>query len=303
MVAVGGDSGTGKATLCAGLRAIFGEDRCTEVRLDGYFGLNRAQRYAVGITALDPRAHDFAAMDEGLQQLANGGSIVKPVYDHLLGSIATTETVEPRDIVLVQGLFPLYTRVLRALFDVSVWLEPDPELKLAWTIHRDITERGYREDQVRAELERRKADYEKYIAPQAEYADIRASFSRTGVTFHKSSRLSRWTITISPARRPGCGCSTTARVPTRAPSPKSTPASAMRTRARSPTRSGTGSATVMLPRGPRAWARIRPRTVRRSRRRSRSRSCSWRGGSRSSPTTSPGRSPSSRGHIPRPRAV
>jgi len=189
MVAVGGDSGTGKATLCAGLRAIFGEDRCTEVRLDGYFGLNRAQRYAVGITALDPRAHDFAAMDEGLQQLANGGSIVKPVYDHLLGSIATTETVEPRDIVLVQGLFPLYTRVLRALFDVSVWLEPDPELKLAWTIHRDITERGYREDQVRAELERRKADYEKFIAPQAEYADIRASFSRTGVTFHKSSRL------------------------------------------------------------------------------------------------------------------
>jgi phosphoribulokinase len=189
MVAVGGDSGTGKATLCAGLRAIFGEDRCTEVRLDGYFGLNRAQRYAVGITALDPRAHDFAAMDEGLRMLADGGAISKPVYDHLLGSINGAETVEPRDIVLVQGLFPLYTRVLRSLFDVSVWLEPDPELKLAWTIHRDITERGYREDQVRAELERRKADYEKYIAPQAEYADIRAVFTRAGVTFHKSSRL------------------------------------------------------------------------------------------------------------------
>jgi phosphoribulokinase len=189
MVAVGGDSGTGKATLCAGLRAIFGEDRCTEVRLDGYFGLNRAQRYAVGITALDPRAHDFAAMDEALLQLANGAPITKPVYDHLLGSINGAETVEPREIVLVQGLFPLYTRVLRSLFDVSVWLEPDPELKLAWTIHRDVSERGYREDQVRAELERRKADYEKYIAPQAEYADIRACFTRSGVAFHKSSRL------------------------------------------------------------------------------------------------------------------
>ncbi|MDB5027685.1 MAG: putative Phosphoribulokinase/uridine kinase family [Candidatus Eremiobacteraeota bacterium] len=189
MVAVGGDSGTGKATLCAGLRAIFGDDRCTEVRLDGYFGLNRAQRYAVGITALDPRSHDFAAMDEGLMQLANGGTIVKPVYDHLRGAIASTETIEPRDIVLVQGLFPLYTRVLRALFDVSVWLEPDPELKLAWTIHRDTTERGYREDQVRAELERRSADYERHIAPQAEHADIRASFTPNGVTFHKSGRL------------------------------------------------------------------------------------------------------------------
>jgi len=189
MVAVSGDSGTGKATLCAGLREIFGQERCTEVRLDGYFGLNRAQRHAVGITALDPRAHDFAAMDEDLTKLAHGGTITKPVYDHRRGAIASLETIEPREIVLVQGLFPLYTSVLRALFDVSVWLEPDPELKLAWTIHRDVSERGYREEQVRAELERRRADYETYIAPQAAYADIRASFGRRAVTFHKSGRL------------------------------------------------------------------------------------------------------------------
>jgi phosphoribulokinase len=189
MVAVGGDSGTGKATLCAGLRAIFGDDRCTEVRLDGYLGLNRAQRNAVGITALDPRAHNFAAMDDDLSQLARGGAITKPVYDHLLGAISTTETVEPRDIVLVQGLFPLYTRVLRSLFDVAVWLEPQPELKQDWTIRRDTTERGYREEQVRAEMERRRADYAAYIAPQAEFADIRACFNERGVTFHKSGRL------------------------------------------------------------------------------------------------------------------
>jgi uridine kinase len=189
MVAVGGDSGSGKATLCAGLREIFGDDRCTEVRLDGYFGLNRAQRYAVGITALDPRAHDFAAMDEDLTRLAHGSTITKPVYNHQLGAISSLESVEPREIVLVQGLFPLYTSVLRALFDVSVWLEPDPELKLAWTIRRDVAERGYREEQVRAELQRRRHDYETFIAPQAAHADIRVSFGRAGVTFHKSARL------------------------------------------------------------------------------------------------------------------
>jgi phosphoribulokinase len=189
MVAVGGDSGTGKQTLCEGLRAIFGDERCTEVRLDGYLALNRAERNAVGMTALDPRAHDFAAMDEDLSQLARGGAITKPVYDHLRGAIATTETVEPREIVLVQGLFPLYTRVLRSLFDVAVWLEPDPRLKEQWMIHRDTTQRGYREEQVRAEIERRRSDYERFIAPQAEFADIRASFNEGGVTFHKSGRL------------------------------------------------------------------------------------------------------------------
>lgn len=189
MVAVGGDSGSGKVTFCAGLRAIFGDDRCTEVRLDGYFGLNRAQRHAAGLTALDPRAHNFAAMDEDLWQLAHGGTVVKPVYDHLLGALNAMETVEPREIVLVQGLFPLYTRVLRSFFDVSVWLEPDPALKLQWTLFRDTTQRGYRDEQVRAELARRRGDYERYIAPQAQYADIRATFTAAGVTFDKSGRL------------------------------------------------------------------------------------------------------------------
>jgi phosphoribulokinase len=189
MVAVGGDSGTGKVTLCKGLREIFGEDRCVEVRLDGYFGLNRAQRHAVGITALDPRAHNFAQMEEDLWNLAQGRTIEKPVYDHRRGAVSRVKTIEPREIILVQGMFPLYTWALRSLFDVAVWLEPDAKLKLEWTLHRDTTERGYNEEQVRAEIARRRPDYEKYIAPQAHYADLRAVFSTSGVTFYKSARL------------------------------------------------------------------------------------------------------------------
>ena len=189
MVAVGGDSGTGKVTLCKGLREIFGDERCVEVRLDGYLGLNRVQRHAVGFTALDPRAHNFAQMEEDLWHLAHGRAIEKPMYDHRRGAVDRYETIEPREIILVQGLFPLYTWALRSLFDVSVWLEPDAGLKRDWTIYRDTTERGYYEEQVRAEIERRRPDYEKYIAPQAHYADVRACFTPGGVTFYKSARL------------------------------------------------------------------------------------------------------------------
>lgn len=189
MVAVGGDSGTGKVTLCNGLRDIFGADRCSEVRLDGYFGRDRAQRKAVGITALDPRAHNFAQMEEDLWHLAHGRAIQKPVYDHRRGAVGRHETIEPREIILVQGMFPLYTWALRSLFDVAVWLEPDARLKTEWTIHRDTTERGYNEPQVRAEIERRRPDYEQYLAPQARYADLRAVFSHSGVTFYKTARL------------------------------------------------------------------------------------------------------------------
>jgi phosphoribulokinase len=189
MVAVGGDSGTGKVTLCKGLREIFGDERCVEVRLDGYLGLNRVQRHAVGMTALDPRAHNFAQMEEDLWHLAHGRAIEKPMYDHRRGAVDRYETIEPREIILVQGLFPLYTWALRSLFDVSVWLEPDAGLKRDWAIYRDTTERGYYEEQVRAEIERRRPDYEKYIAPQAHYADVRACFTPGGVTFYKSARL------------------------------------------------------------------------------------------------------------------
>jgi phosphoribulokinase len=178
MVAVGGDSGTGKTTLCRGLEEIFGSDRILTICLDDYHSLDRAQRKATGITALDPRANNFAAMEEDLATLHDGYPVVKPVYDHHDGTITGPEYVEPRPIVVVQGLFPLYTRTLRSLFDVAVWLNPEDDLKIAWKIQRDSAQRGYTPEQVRVEIDLRQPDIRKHIAPQAHYADVTIEFFR-----------------------------------------------------------------------------------------------------------------------------
>jgi phosphoribulokinase len=178
MIAVGGDSGTGKTTLCRGLDKIFGAERIETICLDDYHALDRRQRTAVGLTALNPRANNFAAMEEDLWALREGCAIQKPVYDHADGSIKGPERVEPKEIVVVQGLFPLYTRSLRGLFDVAVWLDPETELKFSWKVQRDVTQRGYTEAQVRAEIEKREPDVRAYIAPQAKYADLTVRFSR-----------------------------------------------------------------------------------------------------------------------------
>ncbi|HTW82705.1 MAG TPA: phosphoribulokinase [Candidatus Sulfotelmatobacter sp.] len=178
MVAVGGDSGTGKTTLCAGLHAIFGPERIAEVCLDDYHSLDRAQRAAVGLTALNPRANDFATMEEDLWRIAHGQTIEKPVYDHRDGTFGARERLEAKPIVIVHGLFPLYTRTLRSLFDVSVWLDPQLELKIAWKIQRDLAQRGYTEPGVRAEIARRQADIDAHISPQQAHADLRVRFSR-----------------------------------------------------------------------------------------------------------------------------
>ena len=178
MIAVGGDSGSGKTTLCRGIFNIFGGARIETICLDDYHSLDRAQRKLLGFTALDPRANNFALMEEQLWMLREGRAIEKPVYDHSDGTITGPERVEPREIIVVQGLFPLYTRALRGLFDVTVWLNPEDELKIAWKIQRDVAQRGYTEEQVRAEIAARQSDINAHIVPQAEHADLVVRFER-----------------------------------------------------------------------------------------------------------------------------
>lgn len=191
MIAVGGDSATGKTTLCDGLRRILGEPRVTTIRLDDYHAFTRAQRAAAGITALDPRATNFAKMEHDLCSLRAAHTIRKPVYDHADGTFGAPELIEPREIVLVHGLFPLYTPALRALFDLAVWLDPEPELKLTWKIRRDVGRRGYSETAVREEIARRRLDLVAHIEPQARHADLTIRFFRPHdwEAHHDESRL------------------------------------------------------------------------------------------------------------------
>ena len=62
-VAIGGDSGSGKSTLTAGFYRIFPYDQITSVCLDDYHGLDRRERKLIGVTAMDPRANNFALME------------------------------------------------------------------------------------------------------------------------------------------------------------------------------------------------------------------------------------------------
>jgi len=179
MIAVGGDSGSGKTTLCRGFERIFGSDRLTIVSLDDYHSLDRAQRKLVDISSLDPLASNFAAMEEDLWAVREGRAIEKPVYDHATGRFAARKRVEPSEILVIQGLFPLYTRALRSLFDITVWVDPEAALKMAWKQQRDILDRGYSRAEASDEIERRQAEVDAFITPQSRYADLTLTFYRT----------------------------------------------------------------------------------------------------------------------------
>jgi phosphoribulokinase len=116
-------------------------------------------------------------MEQHLQLLALGRPILKPVYDHSTGSLVRPVLVEPREFVIVEGLLPLHTKLARACFDITVYLDPPEEIRRKWKIRRDCAERGYTEDAVLAELDRREPDSATFIRPQRQWADMAIKFA------------------------------------------------------------------------------------------------------------------------------
>jgi phosphoribulokinase len=177
-VGIGGDSGSGKTTLASAFFSLFGSERITAVCLDDYHSLDRRQRALVGLTALNPRANNFALMEDQVWALKRGESILKPVYDHSDGTLRPPERIEPREVVIMQGLHPFLVPGVRHAFDLRVWLDPEPELRLEWKLQRDIAKRGYAREQVLAEIEARRPDAEAYINTQRQHADMVVRFYR-----------------------------------------------------------------------------------------------------------------------------
>ncbi|MCP9949351.1 phosphoribulokinase [Actinomadura madurae] len=128
-------------------------------------------------TALHPDCNHIDVMEQHLQLLSMGEPILKPVYDHATGKLVRPELVEPRDFVIVEGLLPLHTRLARACFDITVYLDPPEPLRHSWKVRRDCEKRGYSPEQVMAELARREPESAAYIRPQRRHADIVVRFA------------------------------------------------------------------------------------------------------------------------------
>ena len=177
MLAIAGDSGTGKTTITQGLVDALGRDRITSIAADDYHRYDRQERKELPFTPLHPDCNYVDIMEQHLQHLALGHPILKPVYDHDTGELGRPEYVEPREFVIVEGLLPLHTKVSRACFDATVYLDPPEDIRIAWKLRRDTEKRGYTEDEVRADLKKREPESEAFIRPQKARADIVVRFA------------------------------------------------------------------------------------------------------------------------------
>lgn len=177
MLAIAGDSAAGKTTLTRGLVEAFAPGRVNSICVDDYHRYDREERRGLPFTPLDPACNYMTIMEQHLQLLALGEPILKPVYNHHHGTLDRPVLFEPTQSVVVEGLLPLHSRLSRACFDLTVYLDPPEDIRRAWKVQRDTRDRGYTAGQVLADLERREADSATHIRPQRRWADIVVRFA------------------------------------------------------------------------------------------------------------------------------
>merc|ERR1712039_452974 len=182
MGGVAADSGCGKSTF---LRRILGAlgtdvvpghtaigDMMTVICLDDYHINDRAGRKATSLSALDARENDFELMGVQIEALKQGKAIYKPIYNHDTGNKDPPELIQPNKVFVVEGLHPIYDEKARSNLDMALYIDIVNEVKFAWKIQRDVAERGWTEEQVKEDIEKRLPDFAKYVDPQKKDADV-----------------------------------------------------------------------------------------------------------------------------------
>ena len=106
-----------------------------------------------GRTALHTDEQKFDLMFEQLNDLKNGKSVKKPIYNHVNGTLDEPEEIKPTPIVIIEGLHPFVDERVRDLLDFTIYLDISDEIKFAWKIQRDMMERGHSLESIQASIE------------------------------------------------------------------------------------------------------------------------------------------------------
>jgi phosphoribulokinase len=194
IIGVAADSGCGKSTFMRRLTSIFGgdvvgplggghdaggwetntlvSDLTTVICLDDFHLNDREGRKVTKLTALDPKENNFDLMFEQISALKNGETVMKPIYNHVNGTLDTPEKIEPTPIIIFEGLHPMHDKRVLDLLDFTLYLDISPDVKLNWKIQRDMEERGHSLESIMASIEARKPDFDAHIDPQKKLADM-----------------------------------------------------------------------------------------------------------------------------------
>lgn len=176
VIGIAGGSGSGKTTLAHLILKRVGEDRIAYLPHDAYYkdlsALPPNQRMAVNFD--HPDSLDTDLLIQHVQQLRNFQPVELPIYDFKTHTrTKNIQTVEPRGVIMVEGILIFVDPILRKLLDVKIFVDTDPDIRLIRRLERDIAERGRTTEMVvKQYLSTVRPMHLEFVEPSKRYADV-----------------------------------------------------------------------------------------------------------------------------------
>ncbi len=176
LILVGGGSASGKTYVIDEVVKIIGEENVVHFSIDDYYkdlsNLSFEERKKQNFD--HPKAFDWKLMYEQLNELKNDKSIQKPIYDYVIHNRSkNTKLVEPKKIIIVEGIMGLVNKNIRQLGDLKIFINASRERRLVRRLDRDEKERGRDRDSILNQyFSTVQPMYEEIIGPSQYYADL-----------------------------------------------------------------------------------------------------------------------------------
>lgn len=176
LIIVAGGSASGKSTVVKAILEKSGIKDCLTINQDDYYKnqdhMTMDERLSVNYD--HPLSIDNDVLYQDLLSLLEGNTILKPIYDYKNYTRSDqTETIEPKPIIILEGILSLTDKSIRNLADLKLYVESDDDLRLIRRIKRDVKERGRSLDSVVDQyLNTVKPMHHKYVKPTKRYADM-----------------------------------------------------------------------------------------------------------------------------------
>ena len=176
IIGIAGGTGSGKTTVVRKIVDTLPPDTVAVIPQDSYYNDQSHLPLAVRkLTNFDhPDAFEWPLLAHQIDELRHGRAIEQPTYSYLTCTrLAETIHVEPREVIIVEGIMTLYDKQLRDLMDLKIFVDAEPDERLLRVIERDIAERGHPLEMLIGKYRNvLKPMHDEFIEPTKQYADI-----------------------------------------------------------------------------------------------------------------------------------
>lgn len=176
LIGIAGGTGSGKSTVAREIFRSFPSEKICIIMQDSYYKdqSNLSFEDRIKTNYDHPNAFDTELLICHLKDLLDGKKIEKPIYDFTVHNRKTeVEIVEPREIIILEGILILDDKALRDMMDVRIYVDTDADLRILRRLVRDIRDRGRTmESVIEQYLTVVRPMHLQFIEPTKRYADL-----------------------------------------------------------------------------------------------------------------------------------